>query len=475
LEAWKHKNGYYKQSKAENGIYRYKAIFGGASQAAFSLRRNGTIRQEKSAIVQHRRISCEKRSRHMKLKTFPKVVFLTGATGVLGGRILKDLLQSTSSRIYCLARGKDVLHCRERVRSFLRVYDHNGALESEFLARVIVLRGDVIQDRLGLSGATFAELQSRTDITIHAAANTSLLLKYKRLEPINVQGTGRVIEFCLGTVEKKLSYVSTYTVMGDKTFDNSVRFQETDYDMGQGFEHMSYQLSKFRAEAMVREARKRGLKWRIFRPGQIHGDSITGAYPHSETQATGLFYDLFKTAMDTGVMPESYSYYDVVPVDYVSRGIIALSVDGENLFDVYHLTNPDAKTFSQVMGLLREIGYPIDLLPEEIYKRKLWRGEITKNGKPYASAMLKAFKLWYFISKISFYCSAVTDCEYTRSKLERLGVTCAPINRRLIETYVHVGIREGYFPSPPHGDNQNATRAPARFSADLPGTEGCFT
>ena len=28
LEPWKHKNGYYKQSIAENGMSRYKTIFG---------------------------------------------------------------------------------------------------------------------------------------------------------------------------------------------------------------------------------------------------------------------------------------------------------------------------------------------------------------------------------------------------------------------------------------------------------------
>lgn len=408
----------------------------------------------------------------MKLNMFPKTVFLTGATGVLGGRILKELLQSTSSRIYCLARGKDAAHCRERVRSLLRVYDVEDTLESEFLSRVIVLRGDVTRERLGLPKESFAQLQSETDITIHAAANTSLLVKYKRLEPINVQGTGRVIEFCLGTVAKSLSYVSSYTVMGDKTFDERVCFREIDYDLGQGFNHMNYQRSKFRAEAMVRAARERGLKWRIFRPGQIYGDSITGAYPHSATEVTGLFYDLFKTAMDTGVMPEAYIHYDVVPVDYVSRGIVALSAEVENTFDVYHLTNPDAKTFAQVMGLLREIGYPIELLPEEIYKQKLRSGEITKNGGPYTSTMLKAFNLWYFISKVSFYGSAMTDCEYTRAKLEKLGVICAPINRKLMETYVHAGIREGYFPRPSRGDNQNAARALHGFSADLRNAEG---
>ena len=384
----------------------------------------------------------------MNLKSFPRTVFLTGSTGVLGGSILKDLLQSTSARVHCLVRGRDLAACRERVRSFVRLYDPAGRLDGEFDSRVTVLPGDVTQEQLGLSARVYAGLQDQTELTIHAAANTSLLVKYKRLEPTNVRGTGRMIEFCLGSAGKTLSYVSSYTVMGNKTFDRSVRFRETDYDLGQGFEHLNYQRSKFIAEGMVRGARERGLQWRIFRPGQIYGDSVTGAYPHAETQVSGLFYDLFRTAMDTRVMPQSQIHYDVVPVDYVSRGIVALSAGPENLFDVYHLTNPDAKTFAQVMGLLQELGYDIELLPEEIYKQRLRAGEITKAGAPYSSTMLAAFSRWYFVAKISFHDSAVTDCEYTRSKLERLGVTCAPIDRKLMQTYVQAGIRDGYLPRP---------------------------
>jgi thioester reductase-like protein len=381
-------------------------------------------------------------------KHFPKTVFLTGATGVLGGRILKDILELTAARVYCLVRGNNLERSQQRVRAFVQLYDIEGRLEPEFSSRVTVLQGDVTVDRLGLSEQEYSRLQAQTDITIHAAANTSLLARYDRLAPINVRGTGRVIEFCLGTATKTLSYVSTYTVMGNKTFDSGFRFQETDYELGQGFEHMSYQRSKFIAEGMVRAARESGLKWRIFRPGQIYGDSATGAYPQAETQVTGLFYDLFKTAMDTCVMPESHIHFDVVPVDYVSLGILALSSGTENLFDVYHLTNPDAKTFAQVMALLREIGYEIHLLPEESYKQRLRAGAITRNGKPYTSAMLKAFSRWYFVAKVSFFDSAMTDCEYTRAKLEKLGVTCAPVDRRLIETYVDAGVRQGYFPRP---------------------------
>ena len=373
---------------------------------------------------------------------------MTGATGVLGGRILKDLLQWTPAQVRCLVRGEQLGACRERLRSQVRLYDVDGRCESAFDTRVTVLQGDVALDRLGLSEASYAKLQTQTDLTIHAAANTSLLAKYQRLEPINVRGTGRIIEFCLGTAAKVLSYISTYTVMGDKTFDRDFCFRETDYELGQGFSHMNYQRSKFVAEGMVRAARVHGLNWRIFRPGQIYGDSVTGAFAQTATNVAGLFYDLFKTAIETRVMPESYIHYDVVPVDYVSRAIIALSAGTENLFDVYHLTNPDAKTFSEVMGLLRATGYDIELLPEAIYQRRLRAGEITKDGKRYSSAMLKAFSHWYFVSRVSFYDSAATDCEFTRAKLESLGVRCARVDRRLIQTYVDAGTRAGYFPAP---------------------------
>src|SRR5690242_4548646 len=104
----------------------------------------------------------------MRLSDFPRTVFLTGATGVLGGRILKDLLQSTSARIFCLARGGS--DCRQRVWSLLTVYGADAGLESAFDSRVTVLNGDVTQERLGLSASRYAQVQEETALTIHAAA-----------------------------------------------------------------------------------------------------------------------------------------------------------------------------------------------------------------------------------------------------------------------------------------------------------------
>src|SRR5690606_29715612 len=128
--------------------------------------------------------------------------------------------------------------------------------------------------------------------------------------------------FCLATKNKYLCHISTHTIMGDKTFEKGVVFKETDYDIGQGFEHMTYQQTKFIAEGLVRDAARDGLVWNIFRPGQIFGESTTGNYPQGHSSVDGLFYDIFKTVAETGVAFYSTTHFDVVPVDYVSRGII---------------------------------------------------------------------------------------------------------------------------------------------------------
>jgi hypothetical protein len=69
----------------------------------------------------------------------------------------------------------------------------------------------------------------------------------------------------------------------------------------------------------------------------------------------------------------------------------------------------------------------------------------------------------------------MTDCEYTRAKLEKLGVTCAPINRKLIETYVRAGVREGYFPRAPRVENHDTARAPEDFPTGLLGAQGSLS
>ena len=374
-------------------------------------------------------------------------VFLTGCTGVLGANILKELLHKTSTHIYCLVRATSTQQAIERIQNLLSVYDPELTLKHALHERVTPILGDVTQPQLGMSPELYKSVAADVDIVLHSAASTNLFARYKQVEPINIGGTRNMIEFTLQTPNRYMTYVSTYTVLGDKTFDPQFIFRESHYDVGQGFAHMAYQESKFKAEGLVRAARERGLVWNIVRPGQIFGESTTGYYPQGQTNVSGLFYDIFKSVIETKLAFISEKHFDITPVDYVSQGILALAMRRQTYFETYHLTNPDIKTYTQACKLLSNLGYDIEFIPQEDYRKMLFAREIKVNGEEYRSYTMKALRWWYTREGFDFSKSAITDCSYTQKILEPMGVRCAKLDERLMGTYIHHGVGVNYFPA----------------------------
>src|SRR6185437_2311071 len=165
-------------------------------------------------------------------------IFITGVTGVLGGKLLYDLLSDTTVLVTCLVRGQDEVKALDRVRYFLAVYDVEKRLREEFDRRVSVVLGDVSQSQLGLDDDTISKLAATTDLTIHAAARTTLVTFYDALAPVNVDGTRRAIDFALRTKHKYLVYVSSFSVVGDWQIYDHPPFKESDIELGQGYEHL---------------------------------------------------------------------------------------------------------------------------------------------------------------------------------------------------------------------------------------------
>jgi thioester reductase-like protein len=394
-------------------------------------------------------------------------IFLTGATGVLGGHLLKELLRSTDSTIYCLVRADSLQHADERLLGFLYTYDPSKKLEAAYRQRVRPVLGDLVQPKFGLEDEAYLDLARTIDVTVHCAALTNLFLNFKRIEPINVVGTQNIIRFCLKTWQKYLCHVSTHTVMGDKTFDASIRFKEDQLDIGQGFEHMTYQQTKFIAEQLVREASKDGLVWNIMRPGQIFGEAKTGYYPQGQGNIIGLFYDIFKTVIDTRTSLTSSTQFDVVPVDYVSQAVIYLGLQRKSFFETYHLTNPDVKTYSEVIGLLKKLGYPVTMVSQDEYKRRLFEREMFMNGSEYKSYTTSAFKWWFKREIFDFQQGAVTDATYTAKALEEKRILCPPLDVNLIRTYIEAGIKTNYFPLIPQKGTGAAMEDDVKATAEI--------
>ncbi|TDC73831.1 thioester reductase domain-containing protein, partial [Streptomyces hainanensis] len=377
-------------------------------------------------------------------------VFVTGVTGVLGGRLLHDLLTETSARVTCLIRGEDEERARERVRYFLGVYDEEGLLAEECERRVSVVLGDVGEERMGLSTEAWERLAADVDVTLHAAARTTLVSFYDALAPVNVDGTRRVIDFALATRHRYLVYISSFSALGDWQLGANRPFTEDDLELGQGYDHLPYQETKYHAEKLIRAASEQGLMWNVFRPGNIMGAADTGRYPFREVTVKGVYYDLFKTAVETGWYMEAPTHWDVSPVDYVSAAILHLALRRPAYRETYHLTNPDIRSLSDVYRMVGDYGYDIRPLSVLEFHRhaadKLFRAPGTDT--PYESQMVEMVQYGVEIWGPEHYeLSTYADSAYTRGILRAAGVDCPPIDE-LVRRYLEHCVKIGYLPAP---------------------------
>ena len=125
------------------------------------------------------------------------------------------------------------------------------------------------------------------------------------------------------------------------------------WSSGQDYDHLPYQETKYHAEKLIRAATDKGLLWNIVRPGNIMGDSVTGRYPFADVSVKGVYYDLFKTVIETGVAAITANHWDITPVDYVSAGIVELGLRRPSYRETYHLTNPDIRSLNDIFEHVR--------------------------------------------------------------------------------------------------------------------------
>jgi thioester reductase-like protein len=191
-------------------------------------------------------------------------VLLTGATGFLGGYLLRELA-ATGQLVVVLARDAGTTSAEERVRGLISTWN------SKHSPQIVVLAGDVRTPHLGLSPAKRHWVARNCTRIVHSAASVAFQSSSNG-DPwtTNVEGTARVLDLCHSLGISEMHHLSTAFVCGNR----SGRILEADLERGQRF-HNDYERSKYEAERRVRSART--LRATIYRPSVIVGDSHTGA------------------------------------------------------------------------------------------------------------------------------------------------------------------------------------------------------
>ena len=269
----------------------------------------------------------------MKVNT----IFITGATGNIGAKLVARILADDSScHVVLLVRGLSPMDAENRVEDVLRIVspEIDYALERK---RITVICGDITKKQLGLTESTYTSLASRVTHIIHSAAATQFNLPLKRSREINFCGTKNVMTFAklakqIGHLQR-VAHISTAYVCGD--VEGTI--YEDELISGQRFSN-SYEQSKWETEQYVRKLME-DLPIAIFRPSIVVGDSRTGRIIKFNVLYMPLRYVWRGIVRVIPCSPNTT--VDVVPLDFAANAI-------HHIF--LHYDSPLGKTFNIVAG-----------------------------------------------------------------------------------------------------------------------------
>ena len=256
----------------------------------------------------------------------PQYTLLTGATGLVGSFLMRDMLARRES-VAVLVR--DGFQGNARVERFLQWCE---AIRGDSLGRPVLFEGDINRSQLGLAAQQRHWIASNCHRVIHSAASLNFVNPRRDQEPwkTNVHGTRTLLEFCGQVGIKDFHYVSTAYVCGKK--QGPVLEQEL--TAGQEFRN-DYEQSKYLAETFVRQC-----DWidppTIYRPVVVTGDSRTGFSPsfHGLHSYLKLLDSLLKTIptdssgqkhVPLRIALNGNERRNLVTVDWVSQVICELS------------------------------------------------------------------------------------------------------------------------------------------------------
>ena len=264
------------------------------------------------------------------------IYFVTGASGFIGKRLVRKLLERADARVYVLMRNPSA----ERIAG-LREYW--GAGED----RAAAVAGDLTCPGLAASNDAVAALRGKVDHFFHLGAVYSLEADPVTEMTTNVEGTRNALRFAETIRAGRFHHISSIAAAG--LYEGV--FREDMFAEAENLDH-PYFASKHQSEKVVRDECK--LPWRIYRPAIVVGDSATGEMD----KVDGPYY-FFKLIQKMRRALPSWmpaiglegGRINLVPVDFVVAALDHLAhAPGED-GHCFHLTDPHARRVGDVLNI----------------------------------------------------------------------------------------------------------------------------
>ena len=202
-------------------------------------------------------------------------IFLTGATGFLGAFLIRDILNRDSeTKIYCLTRCADMYDGLERIKANMLKFK---CWDNSFRHRIIAVKGDLSKEKFGMSESDWGEMCRNIDMIFHCGAVLNFLYPYSAMKPTNVDSTLECLRMASTQKMKYFNYISSYSVYDNPSHFGKNVLEDDPLDSPDGY-FLGYSETKWVSEKLVMAARKRGIRAKVYRPGDITGTKEDGIW-----------------------------------------------------------------------------------------------------------------------------------------------------------------------------------------------------
>lgn len=262
--------------------------------------------------------------------------FVTGATGFIGKRLVKKLLERKGAVVYFLLR-------KESEGKVAELRDYWGAAAN----KAIPIYGDLTAKKLGVASDDIRKLKGQVKHFYHLAAVYDLGADEESQIAVNIEGTRSTVEFARAIDAEQFHHVSSIAAAG--LYEGV--FREDMFDEAENYEH-PYFATKHESEKIVRKEFKGA--WTVYRPAMVVGDSRTGEMDKID----GPYY-FFKVIQRMRQLLPPWmpaiglegGRVNIVPVDYVVDALDHISHKAGIEKRCFHLVDPVGYRVGDVLDI----------------------------------------------------------------------------------------------------------------------------
>ncbi|MBA3058043.1 MAG: SDR family oxidoreductase [Gammaproteobacteria bacterium] len=262
--------------------------------------------------------------------------FVTGATGFIGKRLVKKLLERKGSVVHFLIRQES----EGKVAGLRKFWGVSAA-------RVVPVFGDLTAKKLGVSAEAIKLLKGKIDHFYHLAAVYDLGADEASQVAVNIDGTRNTVELAGAIQAAHFHLVSSIAAAG--LYEGV--FREDMFEEAENYDH-PYFRTKHESEKIVREECK--LPWSVYRPAMVVGDSNTGEM--DKIDGPYYFFKLIQRMRQ--VLPPwmpsvglEGGRVNIVPVDFVVDALDSISHQKGIAKKCYHLVDPVGYRVGDVLDI----------------------------------------------------------------------------------------------------------------------------